>query len=237
MKIYVISTFPGLFESPLNESIIRRAQDAGKVEFHLLDLRDFSEDKHRKVDDYPYGGGPGMILKPEPFFNAFDCLKEKYKLKTRDVILMSPQGDPYNQNKAKQLVEKDELVFICGHYKGIDERVREKLVTEEISLGDYILTGGELAAMVVIDSVVRLIPGVIGDIDSARSDSFENGLLDCPYYTRPEKFRGMTVPDVLLSGHHAEIEKWRHRQSLERTKIRRQDLFHIYQTKKTENKE
>jgi len=225
MKIYVISAFPGLFEGPLSESIVRRALDKKKVEIHLIDLRDYSEDKHRSVDDYPYGGGPGMILKPEPFFNAMRALKQEHAVKARRVILLSPQGEPYSQKLANELAQEDELVFLCGHYKGVDERVRQGLVTEEISIGDYVLTGGELAAMVVIDSVVRLIPGVISDLDSARSDSFENGLLDCAYYTRPEEYAGMKVPEVLLSGNHAEIKKWRQNQALQRTKERRSDLL------------
>lgn len=228
MKIYVVSAFPGLFESPLNESILRRAREGKKVEIHLIDLRDYSEDKHRKVDDYPYGGGPGMILKPEPFFNAMEFLQKNHAVKGKKVILMSPQGETFTQAKAQELAREEELVFLCGHYKGVDERVREGLATEEISIGDYILTGGELAAMVVMDAVIRLLPGVIGDLDSAKSDSFENGLLDCPYYTRPEEYRDMRVPEVLLSGNHAEIAKWRREQAILRTQQRRHDLFEIH---------
>ena len=225
MKIYVVTAFVNLLDGPLNESIIKRAREKGLVDIKFFDLRDFTEDKHRQIDDYPYGGGPGMILKPEPFFKAVEHIREVENLKSPEIILMTPQGKSYNQNKAKELSGLDELIFLCGHYKGVDERIREFLVTDEISIGDYILTGGELAAMVVIDSVVRLLPGAIGDFDSAATDSFENGLLDYPHYTRPEDFLGKRVPDVLLSGHHAKIEEWRKQKAVERTKARRLDLL------------
>lgn len=225
MKIFVVTAFPKLVRGPLDESIIKRAVGKEIVSIKILDLRDFTNDKHKQVDDYPYGGGAGMILKPEPFFRAVEHIKAQEVLENSSVILMTPQGKSYTQDRAKSLARESDLIFLCGHYKGIDERVREYLVTEEISIGDYVLTGGELAAAVVIDSVVRLLPGAIGDFDSARSDSFENGLLDCPYYTRPEGYRGMKVPQILLSGHHAEIEKWRKDKSLERTEIRRADLL------------
>ncbi|MCZ6818284.1 MAG: tRNA (guanosine(37)-N1)-methyltransferase TrmD [Calditrichaeota bacterium] len=225
MKIFVVTAFPKLVRGPLDESIIKRAVGKEIVSIKILDLRDFTNDKHKQVDDYPYGGGAGMILKPEPFFRAVEHIKAQEVLENSSVILMTPQGKSYTQDRAKSLARESDLIFLCGHYKGIDERVREYLVTEEISIGDYVLTGGELAAAVVIDSVVRLLPGAIGDFDSALSDSFENGLLDCPYYTRPEGYRGMKVPQILLSGHHAEIEKWRKDKSLERTEIRRADLL------------
>lgn len=225
MKIFVVTAFPKLVRGPLDESIIKRAVGKEIVSIKILDLRDFTNDKHKQVDDYPYGGGAGMILKPEPFFRAVEHIKAQEVLENPRVILMTPQGKSYTQDRAKSLAKESDLIFLCGHYKGIDERVREYLVTEEISIGDYVLTGGELAAAVVIDSVVRLLPGAIGDFDSALSDSFENGLLDCPYYTRPEGYRGMKVPQILLSGHHAEIEKWRKDKSLERTEIRRADLL------------
>lgn len=225
MKIFVVTAFPKLVRGPLDESIIKRAVGKEIVSIKILDLRDFTNDKHKQVDDYPYGGGAGMILKPEPFFRAVEHIKAQEVLENPRVILMTPQGKSYTQDRAKSLARESDLIFLCGHYKGIDERVREYLVTEEISIGDYVLTGGELAAAVVIDSVVRLLPGAIGDFDSALSDSFENGLLDCPYYTRPEGYRGMKVPQILLSGHHAEIEKWRKDKSLERTEIRRADLL------------
>lgn len=191
----------------------------------MVDLRDFTEDRHKQIDDYPYGGGPGMILKPEPFFKAVEHIKTTENLTDPAIILMTPQGETFNQGKAKQLAQCTEIVFLCGHYKGVDERVRENLVTEEISIGDYILTGGELTAMVVVDSVVRLLPGVIGDFESAETDSFEQSVLDWPHYTRPENFQGMRVPEVLLSGHHGEIEKWRRKKALERTQEQRADLL------------
>ena len=225
MKIYVATAFPAILSGALKESILKRAQEREQVAIKIFDLRDFTSDKHRQVDDYPYGGGAGMILKPEPFFRAVQHIKTTEKLVHPDIILMTPQGKTYNQAKAKELSQKQELIFLCGHYKGVDERVSEYLATEEISIGDYILTGGELAALVVIDSLVRLLPDVVGDFDSVKSDSFEDGMLDCPYYTRPENLNGMIVPQVLLSGHHAEIEKWRKQQSLERTRQRRRDLL------------
>ncbi|RMD95543.1 MAG: tRNA (guanosine(37)-N1)-methyltransferase TrmD [Calditrichaeota bacterium] len=225
MKIYILTAFPKIFSGPLNESILKRAQEKGLVTIEVVDLRNFTTDKHKQVDDYPYGGGPGMVMKPEPFFRAVDYLKENRLVENPRIIILTPQGKTYNQSMAKTLSQEKELVFLCGHYKGIDERVHQYLATDEISIGDYILSGGELAAMVVVDSVVRLIPGVLGDEDSARTDSYEQGLLDCPYYTRPAEFRGMKVPEVLLSGNHAEIEKWRHQQAIERTKKRRKDLL------------
>jgi tRNA (guanine37-N1)-methyltransferase len=227
MNIHIVTAFPDLLAGPLNESIIRRAQDNNAVRFNLVDLRDFTSDRYRSVDDYPYGGGPGMIMKPEPFFRAVDDLKAKGAECNR-VIMMTPQGRRFNQQKARAFTGEKELVILCGHYKGVDERVREALVTEEISIGDYILTGGELPALVVIDAVVRLLPDVLGDADSANSDSFETGLLDCGYYTRPEVYRGMSVPEVLLSGHHAEIEKWRKSEAIARTRTRRGDLYDKY---------
>ncbi|MCH8019138.1 tRNA (guanosine(37)-N1)-methyltransferase TrmD [candidate division KSB1 bacterium] len=225
MRIFVVTAFPQLLNSPLNESILKRAQEKKLVEIKMVDLRDFTEDKHKQVDDYPYGGGPGMILKPEPFFKAVENIKTAENLADPLIILMTPQGETFTQGKAKELAQPKEIIFLCGHYKGVDERIRENLITEEISIGDYILTGGELAAMVVIDSVVRLLPGVIGDFDSAKTDSFEQAMLDCPHYTRPENFHGMKVPEVLLSGHHGEIEKWRREKALARTQEQRADLL------------
>ncbi len=225
MRIFVVSAFPQLLKSPLNESILKRAQEKKIVQIEMVDLRDFTKDKHKQVDDYPYGGGPGMILKPEPFFKAVEHLKETANLVDPAVVLMTPQGRTFNQRKAKELSGYEEIIFLCGHYKGVDERVRENLVTEEISIGDYILTGGELAAMVVVDSVVRLLPGAIGDFDSAKTDSFEQGMLDCPHYTRPEDFQGMRVPEVLLSGHHGQIQEWRREKALARTREQRADLL------------
>ncbi|MFQ5708891.1 MAG: tRNA (guanosine(37)-N1)-methyltransferase TrmD [bacterium] len=225
MNIFVVTAFPKLLEGPFNESILKRAQEKAIVQIRVIDLRDFTADKHKQVDDYPYGGGPGMILKPEPLFKAVDFIKENENLSCPDIVLMSPRGSRFDQKKARALSQKKDLIFLCGHYKGVDERVREHLATDEISIGDYILTGGELPAMVVIDAVVRLLPGVLGDSDSALSDSFEQGHLDCPYYTRPREFRGMKVPEVLISGHHAEIEKWRKNKALQHTKAQRGDLL------------
>lgn len=225
MRVFIITAFPQLLSSPLNESILKRAQKKKLVEIKMVDLRDFTEDRHKQIDDYPYGGGPGMILKPEPFFKAVEHIKTTENLTDPAIILMTPQGETFNQGKAKQLAQSTEIVFLCGHYKGVDERVRENLATEEISIGDYILTGGELTAMVVVDSVVRLLPGVIGDFESAETDSFQQSVLDWPHYTRPENFQGMRVPEVLLSGHHGEIEKWRRKKALERTQEQRADLL------------
>jgi len=225
MKIDVLTPFPGMMEGIFGESILGRAQERGIVTLTVWDLRDFTTDKHRTVDDYPYGGGPGMILKPEPIFRAVDQILEKNPEASPKIIFMTPQGEPYTQAKAKELAGEDYLIFLCGHYRGVDERVVEALVTDEISIGDYILTGGELASAVVVDSVVRLLPGVLGDFDSAEGDSFSNERLDYPHYTRPAVFRGMRVPEVLLSGHHAEIEAWREGKALERTRERRPDLL------------
>ncbi len=227
MELIIVTPFPDLVQSPLNTSIIKRAQDKGIVDIKVIDLREYTTDKHRQVDDYPYGGGPGMILKPEPFFRVMDAIG-KDSVPGQEVILLTPQGSRYDQSKAKELAGTERLIFLCGHYKGVDERVRE-LATQEISIGDYVLTGGELAALVIIDSVTRLQPGVISDYDSAMSDSFEAPGLDCAYYTRPEDYRGLKVPQVLLSGNHAEIKKWRTENALRRTRERRQDLIQSIQ--------
>jgi tRNA (guanine37-N1)-methyltransferase len=207
------------------ESILCKACEKGFVSINLWDLRDFSNDKHKTVDDYPYGGGAGMILKPEPIFKAVKAIRKKKKRTNPRIILMTPQGRCYSQDMAKRFSEYDHLIFICGHYRGVDERVVEGLVTDEISIGDYILTGGELAAAVVVDSVVRLLPGVLGDFDSAEGDSFSDGRLDYPHYTRPAEFQGLKVPEVLLSGHHAQIDSWREEQKNQRTAERRPDLI------------
>ncbi len=224
MRIDILSPFPKMFEGFLGESILKKAQEKGIVTIKIWDLRDFSEDKHRTVDDYPYGGGPGMILKPEPIFRAMDKLEKETKKKSR-LFFMTPQGEPFMQEKAKELSQEKHLTFICGHYRGVDERVVEAFHPEEISVGDYVLTGGELAAAVMVDAVVRLIPGVLGDSDSAEGDSFSSELLDHPHYTRPEEFRDMRVPEILLSGHHAKIDAWRQERALERTKKKRPDLL------------
>jgi tRNA (guanine37-N1)-methyltransferase len=225
MKIHIVTAFPKFFESPLGESMMKRASQNGFAEFHVYDLRDFTTDKHRSVDDYPYGGGPGMIMKPEPFFAGVEHIRAQHDLADTRVILMSPQGEKFSQQKANALAQEQALIFLCGHYKGVDERVHQYLATEEISIGDYVVTGGELPALVVIDAVVRLLPGVLGDLDSATGDSFQTGLLDYPHYTRPEEFRGWRVPEVLLSGHHAKIAEWRREQAEARTRARRMDLL------------
>ncbi len=225
MKIDVVTPFPKMMTGFLQESMLRRAQENEIVSIKLWDLRKFATDKHKTVDDYPFGGGPGMILKPEPFFRVMDhILKEKSKKSPR-VILMTPQGERFTQDQAVSLTKEDHLVFLCGHYRGVDQRVIEKYVTDEVSIGDYILTGGELASSVVIDAVVRLLPGVLGDFNSAQRDSFHSGQLDHPHYTRPAEYCGMKVPEVLLSGHHARIESWQKEQSEKRTRERRPDLL------------
>lgn len=223
MNIQVLSLFPDMFDGVFNASIMKKAQDKGAVTFDVTDFRSFSNNKHNQVDDYPYGGGAGMVLKPEPLFNAVEALQAQGK-KPR-IILMCPQGERYSQKKAEELALEEDLIFLCGHYEGYDERIREHLVTDEISIGDFVLTGGELAAMTIIDSVVRLLPGVLGQEASHINDSFSTGLLEHPHYTRPADFRGMKVPDVLMSGNHAKIAEWREEQSLKRTFERRPDLL------------
>lgn len=221
MNINVLSLFPAMFEGVFNQSIMKKAQEKNAVALNVLDFREFADNK-RQVDDYPFGGGAGMVLKPEPIFNAVESLTESKKPR---VILMCPQGERFTQEKAEELSREEELVFICGHYEGYDERIREHLVTDEISIGDFVLTGGELAAMTVIDSVVRLLPGVLGNADSPVRDSFSTGLLEHPQYTRPAEFRGWKVPEVLTSGNHARVDKWREEQTLKRTLERRPDLL------------
>lgn len=230
MRIDVLTLFPEMFAGVFGASILGKAKDKGIVSLNTVNFRDFSNNKHGTVDDTPYGGGGGMVLKAEPIFGAVehiaaDVADPNGQAKRPRIILMCPQGEPLSQRKAHELAEEDHLIFICGHYEGYDERIRQFLVTDELSIGDYVLTGGELPAMVVIDTVVRLLPGVLGNEQSAVTDSFSDGLLEYPHYTRPAEFRGWKVPDPLLSGHHAEIEKWRRRQSLQRTFERRPELL------------
>ena len=225
MRIDIITIFPKMFEPILNESIIKRAQNKGKVKIYVHNLRDYSSDKHKKVDDRPFGGGSGMVMRPEPIFKAVEYIKSRVKGKGLRVILLSPQGERLTQNFAKRLSKHKFLILICGHYEGVDERVRQYLIDEEVSIGDYVLTGGELPAMVLIDSVVRLIPGVLGDKNSLNFESFEGNLLEYPHYTRPAQFRDMCVAGVLLTGDHKKIEAWREGQALKRTKQRRPDLL------------
>jgi tRNA (guanine37-N1)-methyltransferase len=224
MKIDVLSLFPSMFQGIFGESILKKASEKQAVSYNVVNFREHSDNKHGQVDDYPYGGGAGMVLKPQPIFDAVDSLKGEIDTKPR-VILMCPQGERYTQAKAEELAKEEHLIIICGHYEGYDERIREHVVTDEISIGDYVLTGGELGAMVVIDSVVRLLPGVLGNEDSPILDSFSSGLLEHPHYTRPADFRGMKVPDELISGNHRLIEEWRERESLRRTFERRPDLL------------
>ncbi len=225
MRIDVLTLFPEMFDGVFSSSILGKARDKGIVALQTVNFRAFSNNKHNTVDDYPYGGGGGMVLKPEPIFAAVeDLVSETSSIKPR-VILMCPQGVPFSQRKAEELSKEEHLVFICGHYEGYDERIRQYLVTDELSIGDYVLTGGELPAMVVIDSIVRLLPGVLGNEQSAITDSFSTGLLEYPHYTRPVKFRDWDVPEILLSGHHENVDRWRRKQSLLRTLERRPDLL------------
>lgn len=230
MKIDVLTIFPEFFDAVFDFGIIRRAKLADIVEINVHDIREFTVDKHRMVDDRPFGGGDGMVLKPEPIFAAIENLigtsdRDAYPQGTH-VVLLSPQGKPFKQADAKGFAdEAKHIVFICGRYEGVDERVNETLVTDEISIGDYVLSGGEPAAIVIVDSIVRLLPDALGSETSAVNDSFSDGLLDCPHYTRPAEFRGMSVPEVLLNGNHAEIEKWRRIKALEKTRSIRKDLL------------
>ncbi|OEH85792.1 tRNA (guanosine(37)-N1)-methyltransferase TrmD [Desulfuribacillus stibiiarsenatis] len=222
MKIDILTIFPEMFTGVLQSSILKRAQESQAVSIHTINFRDYATDKHKTVDDYPYGGGGGMVLKPEPIFRAIESLN--HAADTR-VILMCPQGATFTQEKAVEFSKAEHLIFICGHYEGYDERIREHIVTDEISIGDYVLTGGELPAMVIIDSVVRLLPGVLGNDTSAVYDSFSTGLLEHPHYTRPCDFRDMKVPEVLTGGNHRLIDEWRRQQSLIRTLKRRPELL------------
>jgi tRNA (guanine37-N1)-methyltransferase len=223
MHIDIITGFPSLIESPLRESIIKRAQAAGFVTIDVHDLRDYATDKHRSIDDAPFGGGAGMILKPEPVFACIEALKTRRAYD--EIVYLSADGEPFTQKTANALSLLKSVILLCGHYKGIDERIRTTLITREISIGDYVLTGGELPALVVTDAIIRLIPGVLHDGESMLTDSFQDGLLDAPSYTRPAEFRGQKVPDVLLSGNHADIEAWRMEQKRGRTAERRNDLL------------
>ena len=219
MKFDVLTLFPEMFEI-LNHSIIGKAIEKDLIDINLINIRDFSKDKHKKVDDTPYGGGAGMVMKPDVVYDAYQSIKDK----NAKVIYMSPQGKPLNQKKVEELSKENHLIILCGHYEGIDQRVLDKIVDEEISIGDYVLTGGEIPAMVLIDSVSRYVEGVLKE-DSIKEESFSNGLLEYPQYTRPEVFEGMKVPEILLSGHHENIEKWRKEKSLEMTKKKRPDIL------------
>ena len=227
-KFHILTLFPDMVIHGLNTSIIGRAIDAGYLDIQAVNIRDYSTNKHMKVDDYPYGGGAGLVMQPEPIFRAYQDISKKMTNKPR-VIYMTPQGTVFSQEMAKELAKEEELIFLCGHYEGVDERVLEEIVTDYVSIGDYVLTGGELPAMVMIDAISRLVPGVLNNDESAGDESFENGLLEYPQYTRPPKFLEKEVPEVLLSGHHENIRKWRFEQSIQRTKERRPDLWEEYQ--------
>jgi tRNA (guanine37-N1)-methyltransferase len=221
MKIDVLTLFPAMFAGPLDESIIKRARESGLLDVRIHNLRDYAHDRHKTVDDRPFGGGPGMLLKPEPIFEAVEALRGE---KTR-VILLCPSGRPFNQAVARELALLDDLLLVTGHYEGFDERIREQLADDELSIGDYVLTNGALPAMVIVDAVTRLLPGVLGDDESSKDESFSRGLLEYPQYTRPAEFRDMKVPDMLLSGNHAEIARWRSEHARLRTQERRPDLL------------
>ena len=225
MRFDIITTFPEIVEAVIGESIIGKARQRGLVDIAAVNLRDFTEDRHRTTDDAPYGGGPGMVMKVEPVFKALEALRARRPTENPRVLLMTPQGRRFDQKMAEQLAQKSWIIMICGRYEGVDERIRERLVTDEVSIGDYVLTGGELAALVVVDAVTRLLPGVLGDESSAQTESFSSGLLEYPHYTRPADFHGWKVPEVLLSGNHAEIAQWRREAALQWTFRRRPDLL------------
>ncbi|NGX53749.1 MAG: tRNA (guanine-N(1)-)-methyltransferase [Chlamydiae bacterium] len=224
MDIDILSLFPEAFEGPLDASMIKRARELGLVNIQTVDLREFGEGKHRRVDDRPYGGGPGMVLMASPLCDAL----KKVKRANSRVVHLSPQGNLLNAAKCQELAAEDHLILLCGHYEGIDERVIEREVDEEISIGDFVLTNGALPAMVVVDALARFVPGVLGHPEAASQDSFQNGIFDCPHYTRPEVFEGMRVPSVLLGGNHREIEEWRGKKALEKTQRQRPDLYSRY---------
>jgi len=237
MHIDILTTFPGIIEDAFGESIISRARERGLVSIEAVNLRDFTHDAHRTTDDAPYGGGPGMVMKCEPVFEAVESIISTAVGVSPRVVMLTPQGRRFDQKIAEELAKESHLILICGRYEGFDERIREHLVDDEMSIGDYVLTGGEPAAIVIVDAVARLIPGVLGDDSSAEAESFSSGLLEYPQYTRPAQFRGWNVPDVLLSGNHAEIAKWRRRQAIERTRDRRPDMLEAAPLTDKEKKE
>lgn len=223
MRIDILSAVPELLESPLNGSIIKNARQGGFADIHVHNLRDYSKDKHHKVDDYPFGGGAGMVMTPQPLFEGIESLKKKFEY--GEIIFTAPDGITFNQREANRLSLHKNLLFLCGHYKGIDQRVRDTLITKEYSIGDYVLSGGELPVLVIIDAIIRLIPGVLGDSESALDDSFQDKLLAPPVYTRPAEYKGLKVPEILQSGDHSKIKAWRYEQALQRTKSLRPDLY------------
>ena len=230
MNYYVLTLFPEMIEQGFHTSITKRASERGLLELNTINIRDFSENKHMKVDDYPYGGGAGMVMQPGPVYSAYEAAKKHISEKSNTevsprVIYLTPQGKVFNQGMAEELAQEENLIFLCGHYEGIDERVLEEIVTDEISIGDYVLTGGELASLVMMDAISRLVPGVLNNDVSAETETFYDNLLEYPQYTRPDTFHGKKVPEVLLSGHHSNIEKWRRTQSIDRTILKRPDLL------------
>jgi tRNA (guanine37-N1)-methyltransferase len=226
MRFHILTIFPDMFQGPTSQGIIGRGIDSGVITVNLTDIREFTNDKHRSVDDYPFGGSPGMLMKPEPVFEAVESVQESAGLgESAPVVLLSPQGRRLTQGIVEDYAKLEDLVLVCGRYEGFDERIRQELATDELSIGDYVLGGGELAAMVIIEATSRLIPGVVGSIESTEDDSFTTGLLQHPQYTRPAEYRGLSVPDVLISGNHAKIRKWRRQESLRRTWRRRPDLL------------
>ncbi len=225
MRIDIITGFPDILEEPLRQSIIKKGRDAGAVKITVHNLRDYTDDRHKTIDDYPYGGGPGMVLKVEPFDRCLRDIAGQCDLRAARIMMMTPRGRTFDQKKATELSLADHLIFLCGHYKGVDERLYSLYNIEDISIGDFVLSSGEIAALVITDSIVRLLPNVLKDIDSAWSDSFQDGWLDAPCYTRPEIYRDLRVPEVLMSGHHERIEKWRNEKRMEITKKMRPDLL------------
>ena len=230
MRITILTVFPEMVRAPLEESILKRAREKGLLQIEVVNIRDFATDRHQSTDDYPYGGGPGMVMKPDPIYAALcaACAGEaapEEEAPGREMLIMSPAGERFDQAMARAMAALDHLVFICGHYEGVDERIRDLTRAREVSIGDYVLTGGELPALVIVDAIGRLVPGVLGGEESAAEESFSEGLLEYPQYTRPVEFRGLRVPDVLLSGHHEQVRRWRRRRSLERTLERRPDLL------------
>ncbi|RKD75392.1 tRNA (guanine37-N(1)-) methyltransferase [Sinobaca qinghaiensis] len=236
MRIDFLTLFPEMFTGVLHSSMLKKAQEKNAVRYFLHNFREYTENKHNRVDDYPYGGGAGMVLSPQPVYDALEAVKAAAGDTKPRIILLCPQGERYTQEKARELAEAQHLILVCGHYEGYDERIREHMVTDEISIGDFVLTGGELGAMVIADSVTRLLPEVLGNEESAQKDSFEENRLEHPHYTRPAEFRGWKVPDVLLSGHHKNIEAWRENESLKRTRERRPDLLAVEAERKNNKK-
>ena len=225
MKFHIMTLFPDIFKSYMNESIMKRAIEKGSIEVYIYNIRDFSNNKHKKVDDYPFGGGAGMLMTPQPIYDTYMHIVNTHSIKNPRVIYLTPKGKVHSQEIAKDMSLSDDIILLCGHYEGIDQRIIDLIVTDEISIGDYVLTGGELPALILIDSISRLIPGVLSQNESFEEESFKDNLLEYPHYTRPREFMGMKVPDVLLSGNHKKIEQWRYDESVKITKKRRPDLY------------